>query len=353
VKKTIAEASKLAFIYFALAITYIYFSDRMVEATIHDPHLLSVAQTYKGIVFVTFSSVLILLLVWKGQTENERLRIELEEKVKERTSKLEDAMLLAESANKAKSEFLANMSHELRTPLNAIIGFSEALMSGIYGPVDPSHINHLKSIFVSGERLLNLINSILDLSKIEAGLMNLEQREFSLKELIRSSADLFRGKAMTHTVTVEYQVEDNLDAIVADERKLKQILFSLLSNAIKFTPEGGSVLIAARRVQRPVHAYADARQATGQGIAEQPDDNNLLEIAVKDTGIGIAAEDIPRLFQPFQQLESSFQKRYAGTGLGLSLTKRLVELHGGGIRVESEKGKGSAFIFSIPLRGNV
>jgi signal transduction histidine kinase len=355
VKKPVSEAAQIAAAYFTLAVIYIYFSDRLVESAIHDPHLVSVAQTYKGIVFVTISSLIIFFLVWKRQVKNDRFLIELETKVKERTSKLEDAMLLAESANKAKSEFLSNMSHELRTPLNAIIGFSEALLSGIYGPVDAKHSDHLKSILLSGERLLNLINDILDLSKIESGFMNLEYRKFSLKVLIQSSAGMFREKALMHNIKVEYRVQDGLDAIVADERKLKQILFGLLSNAIKFTPAGGSVYVTAQRVQRPVSAdkeFADTLKTAGLESTEHPLEGDLLEIAVRDTGIGIATEDIPKLFQPFLQLESSYQKRYNGTGLGLSLTKRLVELHGGNIRVESEKGKGSAFIFSIPLRGN-
>ncbi|MGD1075900.1 MAG: ATP-binding protein [Thermodesulfovibrionales bacterium] len=356
-KKSVSEAARIGLIYFMLAVVYIYWSDRAVESAIHDPHLVRIAQTYKGIVFVTLSALLIFFLVWKRQAKNDIFLIELEAKVKERTSKLEDAMLVAESANKAKSEFLANMSHELRTPLNAIIGFSEALLSGIYGPVDAKHAEHLKSILISGERLLNLINDILDLSKIESGFMNLEYREFSLRELIQSSAGMFREKALTHRIKVEYQVEDGLDAIVADERKVKQILFGLLSNAIKFTQTGGSVSVIARKVQGPGAAAGefadDLKTAQQQETTEHPLKRDLLEITVRDTGIGIASEDIPKLFQPFLQLEASYQKRYGGTGLGLSLTKRLVDLHGGNIRVESEKGKGSAFTFSIPLRGNV
>jgi len=327
--RLISNAARIALVYFLMSVVYIYFSDRVVKAFIEDPHLLTSLQTFKGAAFVALSSLLIYVLVIRRERENERILRDLDAKVNERTTKLEEAMVLSESTNRLKSEFLANMSHELRTPLNAIIGFSEAMLSGVYGPVNERHKEYLGDILTSGENLLSLINDILDLSKIEAGSMDLEQRAFSLKELMKSAAGMFRGKAIAHNIALECHVEDGVDEIIADQRKVKQIIVNLLSNAFKFTPEGGTVRLSARR-------GADT-----------------IEVSIKDTGIGISGSDISRLFQPFHQLESPFQKKYGGAGLGLFLTKRLIELQGGNIYVESEKGGGSSFSFSIPIQGNV
>jgi len=343
-KNMISDAARVALIYFAVSMAYIYLSDRVAGTLIADPNLLTVVQTYKGIAFVTISAVLIYGLIWKSQRENDRVLRDLDAKVKERTAELQDTMLLAESTNRAKSEFLANMSHELRTPLNAIIGFSEALLSGIYGPVNERHREHLNDILVSGENLLSLVNDILDLSRIESGFTNLEPREFSLRELIKSSVGMFKEKMLKHNIGLEYGIEDGPDEIVADQRKLKQIVVNLLSNAIKFTPHGGSIRVTARRVHGGGPEADQATPAEGR---------EALEVSVDDTGIGIAEEDIPKLFQSFQQLESPYQKKYGGTGLGLFLTKRLVELHGGRIWAESEKGKGARFTFSIPVKNDV
>lgn len=346
--RPISDAARVALIYLLVSVLYIYLSDRLVRAVIQDANLLTLAQTYKGTIFVALSSVLIYALIRKDQREHERILRKLDDMVKERTAELEGAMLLAQSTNRAKSEFLANMSHELRTPLNAIIGFSEALLSGIYGPINERHREYLNDILVSGENLLGLINDVLELSKIESGSTNLEQREFSLRELMKSAAGMFREKTAKHGIRLEYRVDDGLDEIVADQRKLKQMLVNLLSNAIKFTSDGGAISVHARRGVRP--------DASGEVIPEpvtqdfRPD--GFIEISVEDTGIGIAKDDIPKLFQSFQQLESPFQKRYGGTGLGLFLTKRLVELHGGKIWVESEKGKGARFTVLIPVRSN-
>jgi len=310
-RRLISHAARIAFVYFLASIMYIYFSDRLVEVFIQDLDLLTSVQTFKGVAFVALSSLLIYVFVIRKERENERLLRELDAKVKERTTKLEEAMFLAESTSKLKSEFLANMSHELRTPLNE------------------RHREYLSDILTSGENLLGLINDILDLSKIEAGSMDLERREFSLKELMKSTTGMFREKTIAHNITLECHVEDGVDQIVADQRKVKQIIVNLLSNAIKFTPSGGTVRLNARRAA------------------------DTVEVSIEDTGIGISSSDISQLFQPFHQLESPFQKKYGGAGLGLFLTKRLVELQGGGIRVESEKGGGSVFSFSIPITGNV
>jgi Amt family ammonium transporter len=337
-------AVRFALIYLVLSACYIYFSDRAVRALIADPNVLTMVQTYKGIAFVSVSAVLICLVMWRSQRENELLLRELDARFEERTAELHDAILVAESTNRAKSEFLANMSHELRTPLNAIIGFSEALLSGIYGPVSERHREYLHDIHMSGENLLSLINDILDLSKIESGAVNLEVRKFSLRELIQASVGMFREKMLKHNIKLDYAIEDGLDEVGADQRKLKQIMVSLLSNAVKFTAEGGNIHITVRKVQD---------KGSGGKERSPGEDDRALEFSVEDTGIGIAEEDIPKLFQAFRQLESPYQKKYGGAGLGLFLTKRLVELHGGRIWAESEKGKGAKFTFLIPVKNDV
>lgn len=249
----------------------------------------------------------------------------LEIKVDERTSELELAKQTSESANRAKSDFLANMSHELRTPLNAIIGFSEILEDGIAGPIADNQKELANDISTSGKHLLSLINDILDLSKVEAGKMELELGEFNLEELINGSLVMFKEKAMKHNIKIAAEVEARIGNIVADERKIKQVLYNLLSNAFKFTPDGGSVSVQARLVN-----------------------GNFIEISVEDTGIGISSEDQKKLFQPFQQIDSALSRKVPGTGLGLNLCKKFVELHGGRIWIESEVGKGSRFVFVIP-----
>jgi len=353
--RPISSPLRIACIYFVVSVCYIYFSDRVVRAMADDANLLTLVQTYKGIIFVAVSAVLIYSLVRKSHSEHERLLRRLDAKVKERTSELEEAMLIAESTNKTKSEFLANMSHELRTPLNAIIGFSEAMLSGIYGQVSEKHKEYLKDILLSGENLLGLINDILDLSKLESGSISLEQREFSLNELIKSSLGMFREKTAKHGIRVEYSIEEGLDEVIADQRKLKQIVVNLLSNAIKFTPDGGAIFIGARKVQCPDFSPhgSDGNKDRQPETLDLGRNGKCVEISVEDTGIGIAKDDIPKLFQSFRQLESPYQKRYGGTGLGLFLTRRLVELHGGSVRVESEKSKGAKFIVLIPLGAEV
>jgi signal transduction histidine kinase len=236
--------------------------------------------------------------------------------------------LRLEQASRAKSDFLANMSHELRTPLNSILGFSEVLQEQMVGDLNEKQQEYVKYILTSGRHLLSLINDILDLAKIESGKMTLEANSFPLKNLLESSMAMLKEKAIKHGVAMELELAPSLAAetIAADERKLKQILFNLLSNAVKFTPEGGAVRLRAEK------------------------EGELFKITVADTGIGIKQEDIGRLFHSFAQLESPYAKQYEGTGLGLALTKKLVELHGGKIWVESEEGKGSSFIFTIPAR---
>ncbi len=332
----LAEAVKLSFIYFIISFAYIYLSDKLVKL-LRDPELVTAAQTYKGTAFVMVSSIVIFYLVWRRNSRYESLLTELDKKVRERTAELEEARIVAEAANRAKSEFLANMSHELRTPLNAIIGFSEALSEGLYGPLNDKQKEYIQDIEKSGIRLLNIINDIIEVSRIEAGAVSLEPTEFSLRELILSSKAIFQEKARRHNIEMTYSIENGLDTIRADQRKLKQILVNLISNSIKFTPDGGKVIVSARNILN----------------TDGDKEDGFIEISVEDTGIGIDSKDIPKLFQPFEQLESPYQKRYEGTGLGLFLIKRLVEMTGGRIWVQSEKGKGSKFTFIIPQKCDI
>lgn len=241
--------------------------------------------------------------------------------------RLEDAKFIAEAASRAKSDFLANVSHELRTPLNAVMGFSEIIRDGMVGPVTDEQKEYLNDIMESGQHLLDLINDILDLSKIEAGKMELDVSEFDFRELVERSLIMFKEKAFKHKIEAGCEVGEGIGNIVADERRLKQVLFNLLSNAFKFTPDGGNITVRARMI---------------------PGEPKQIECSVEDTGIGIKQEDMPRLFKPFEQLESVLTKEHPGTGLGLALCRKIVELHGGRIWVESEFGKGSRFIFVIP-----
>jgi signal transduction histidine kinase len=241
---------------------------------------------------------------------------------------VENARLLKEleAANKHKSDFLAHMSHELRTPLNAIIGFSEALRDGMFGALNERQADYLKDIHDSGKHLLSLINDILDLSKIEAGKMELELSTFHLPTAISTALVLVRERALRQGIQLASRVDPRLAEFHADERKVKQVLLNLLSNAVKFTPEGGRVDVTAQM------------------------DTDHVEIAVRDTGAGIAAEDQASLFEEFRQVGRDRLRKAEGTGLGLALTKRFVELHGGRIRVESAPGKGSTFAFTLPMR---
>ncbi len=255
-----------------------------------------------------------------------RYNAKLEEEVRERTKDAREAKLQAEAANRAKSEFLANMSHELRTPLNAIIGFPELMLSGLTGTLTDQQKMHINDIYVSGKHLLSLINDILDLSKVEAGKMELQLSDFSLKDLIAGCLNIFKERAFRRKHIMTSEIQQGLDRVTADERKIKQVLYNLLSNASKFTPEGGSIHICAAMTA----------------------DNKSFQMSVRDNGIGILPRDREMLFQPFVQLDNLQNRANRGTGLGLHLCKKMVELHGGSIHVESEPGMGSLFTFTIP-----
>lgn len=280
--------------------------------------------------------------------ENAELVEGLESKVRERMKQLEDAnralqilnqeleirRVEAEAASRAKTDFLSNMSHELRTPLNSVIGFTDVILMGMAGPVTDKQKEFLGDISRSGTHLLTLISEILDLSKVESGKMRLESSEFSVKELVDSTLFMFKEKALKHAITVTTSIEEGIGLLKADRTKLKQVLLNLFSNAFKFSDDGAKITATARYVP------FEREGSTEDGI----------EIAVTDTGVGISEADQKKLFQPFQQVESSLNRKFSGTGLGLSLCRRFVELHGGRIRVQSAAGAGSTFSFIIPQR---
>jgi signal transduction histidine kinase len=245
--------------------------------------------------------------------QNARLFREIEEKSRQ-----------LEAASQHKSEFLANMSHELRTPLNAIIGFSEVLSERMFGELNEKQDEYLKEIHASGQHLLSLINDILDLSKIEAGRMELEDTDFDLPVSIDDALVLVRERAARRSIALHATVDQRVGQVKADERKMRQLLLNLLSNAIKFTPEGGRIDVEAKPV------------------------NGSIEVSVTDTGVGIAPEDQEAVFEEFRQV-GTVDKKVEGTGLGLALSRKFIELHGGRIWVKSRVGQGSTFTFTIPM----
>jgi len=237
---------------------------------------------------------------------------------------IEDKSRQLEIASQHKSEFLANMSHELRTPLNAIIGFSEVLSERMFGDINEKQAEYISDILQSGRHLLSLINDILDLSKIEAGRMELELSDFDLPSSIENTLTLVRERAVRRGIELGHTVDEHLGMVRADERRVKQVLLNLLSNALKFTPEGGRI---------------DVRAAVRDGMAE---------ISVADTGVGISPEDQELVFEEFRQVGTA-AKKVEGTGLGLAISRKFIEVHGGRIWVESQVGKGSTFAFTLPL----
>jgi signal transduction histidine kinase len=253
-------------------------------------------------------------------TEKDEFAAQLKNQADELRVLRDDAL----TANKHKSEFLANMSHELRTPLNAVIGFSQMLERQVFGKLNDKQLEYANDIYTSGKHLLSLINDILDLSKVEAGHMELQLSTFDFPSGLSNATSLFREKAAKHGIRLDIKLDDKLGSFNADERKVKQILLNLLSNAMKFTPDGGEIRVVAT------------------------DNAEGIEVSVSDTGVGISAADQAAIFDEFNQGNTDHTKHKEGTGLGLALSKKFVELHGGRIWVNSELGKGSTFTFTLP-----
>jgi len=309
------------------------------EAELHDGRWVQIAErrTFDGGLVVTAADITAIKTQDEARRRNEEqlqaLVVNLkraQEEAAELAQKYATEKVRAEGANKAKSEFLANMSHELRTPLNAINGFSEIMVGEMFGPLgDRRYKEYVGDIHRSGEHLLALINDILDMSKIEAGKMNLRFEPVSIDDLVEDSVRLVKNRAENAGLYIEVALPP-LPEVDADYRAIKQVLLNLLSNAVKFTPKGGKISV---RAESRMDAY-------GQRV----------RISVRDTGIGIAKEDLERLARPFEQVESQHAKTQQGTGLGLALSKSLVEMHGGTLELESQPGQGTTASFVLPIR---
>ena len=264
----------------------------------------------------------------RAEREILQLNAQLENRVLKRTAELAVAKDRAEAADRLKSEFLAHMSHELRTPLNGIIGFSEFLIDGKPGPLNPKQLEYMSDVLTSGRDLLALINDVLDLAKVEAGKMELHPEVFSFRGAVTEICSIIGAMANEKEVVIERELDVQPDEVWLDKQKFKQVLYNLLSNAVKFTHNNGRVSITATMEER-----------------------SRLRLQVCDTGVGIKAEDLPKMFLEFRQLDSGLTRRHQGTGLGLALTKKIVEFQDGTISVESTPGKGSTFTVILPLKG--
>jgi signal transduction histidine kinase len=267
------------------------------------------------------------LTVRRLRLENTQLRESLAmSELRHKNFELEEQARRVQEADRLKSEFLAMMSHELRTPLNGIIGFSEFILDEKPGPLNPKQREYMSDVLTSGRHLLELINDILDLSKVEAGKMELHPEPLRLAKVIEEVCAIINPMAMKKNINVTTTLDKRLDRLTLDSQKLKQVLYNLLSNAVKFTPEGGKIEITAK-----------------------PSGENEFLLLVRDSGAGIRPEDLGKLFMAFQQLHSAGARPHDGTGLGLALTKKIVELQGGTLKVESELGRGSLFAVTLPV----
>ncbi|MHC1770432.1 MAG: sensor histidine kinase [Flexilinea sp.] len=330
---------RISLLYLLFGSLWILVSDFILASIFTDPNKLTSFQTYKGWFFIVISTLLIYTLLKRSldlqrrlnstlQEREELLRIlnlELEERVSIRTTELNDAMLRAQESDQLKSVFLATMSHELRTPLNSIIGFTGVMAQGLSGPLTELQIKQLGIVRQSSQHLLNMINDILDLSKIEAGQFEIRKSCFNLRQLIEDIFQMTTPAARKKGISLRSGFDSSVEMVYSDRRRVEQIILNLINNAIKFTEKGDIQL--------------DCRA-----------EGNWINISVSDSGMGIKEGDIDQLFKPFRQVDTGLSRLHEGTGLGLSICSHLIHLLGGEIEVQSEWGKGSKFTFTLPIR---
>jgi signal transduction histidine kinase len=316
------------------AVVYVPDPTVAVSGVVMEPNILAIAVASIAILIMALGLIGAVLdhhLAARASDEANRLREHIDElehtkaELEATSTNLSEALEAAALANQAKSQFLATMSHELRTPLNAVIGFSEMLVAEIFGPLGHARYReYAGDIRASGAHLLSLINDILDLSRLDVGQTELEERDVDLRALLAETVRMVRGQAEAANLTLTHDCEAHLPTLYADNRRLRQVIINLLSNAIKFTPAGGRISVSAFRR------------------------GNELAIAVADTGIGMSKEDLPRALERFSQIDSELSRRYEGAGLGLPICKKLVELHGGRLEIESEPNVGTTATLVLP-----
>lgn len=317
--------------YAIVAGLWILLSDRVLFWLVADPGRLAQVSAWKGLAFVAVTAGLLAVLLKGEFRKREAAHAELDRRVVERTAELADALRAAESSDRAKAAFLATMSHELRTPLNSIIGFTGTLLQGLPGPLNDEQRRQLVMANASAHHLLAVLSEVLDLSRLESEGLVLANEPFDPVASVRRAADLVQPRAVRKGLAFEVQVDEGIGPLAGDEGRFGQIVLNLLDNAVKFTDSGAVRL----------HA----------GPCRGRDGRAAVRVRVSDTGVGIAAEDLPRLFRPFGQLDSGLSRRHEGSGLGLALCQRLAGLMGGTLAVESRSGKGSVFTLEVPADG--